>query len=341
MDLNDKAILVTGGCGLLGSTIIDRLLDRFRPRRIVVIDNLVRGTLLNLESAQSRFPIELVRKDIREFAAIRPFFDGIDAVFHQAAIRITLCAQEPRECLEVLIDGSFNVLQASVEAGVQKVIAASSASVYGMADVFPTPESHSPYNNRTWYGAAKVANEGMLRSFHDMHGLNYVALRYFNVYGPRMDIFGKYTEVLIRWLDCIDRGEPPKIFGDGKQTMDFVYSDDVARANLAAATGDVTDEVFNVASGVETSLLDLLSMLLRVTDSEHLRPEFLPERSVNPVPRRLADTSKAERILGFRSEIDLAEGLRRLVTWRREILARGQREAYEGAAVVPVAALQN
>jgi UDP-glucose 4-epimerase len=330
MKLNAKTVLVTGGCGLIGSTIIDQLLAGPAPRRIVVLDNLVRGTLLNVESALASGRVELVKADVRDFRAIRPHFDGVDAVFHQAAIRITQCATEPRECLEVLLDGTFNVLQACVEAGVQKVVAASSASVYGMADVFPTPETQHPYHNRTWYGAAKVANEGMLRSFHDMYKLDYIALRYFNVYGPRMDVFGKYTEVLVRWLDCIDRGESPKIFGDGRQTMDFVFSEDVARANLAAMDSDVTDEVFNVGSGTETSLYGLLQALQRVTHSEHLQPEFLPERTVNPVPRRWADVTKAQRLLGFRTQVDLEEGLRRLVAWRREVLQRGQRAAYEG-----------
>jgi UDP-glucose 4-epimerase len=334
MNLTDKLILVTGGCGLIGSTIIDQLLETCRPRKIIVIDNLVRGTLLNLEHAMESGRVELMREDVRRFDRIRPLFEGVDVVFHQAAIRITQCASEPRECLEVLVDGTFNVLQACVEAGVKKVVAASSASVYGMADVFPTPENHHPYNNRTWYGAAKVANEGLLRTFNDMHGLNYVALRYFNVYGPRMDIFGKYTEVLIRWLECVDRNEAPKIFGDGKQTMDFVFSEDVARANLAAMLGDVSDEVFNVASGVETSLLGLLQALLEVTDAQHLRPQFLPERSVNPVPRRWADISKAKRLLGFEAQVELHEGLSKLVEWRRRTLARGQSAAYEGTAVL-------
>ncbi len=328
MDLKGTSILVTGGCGLIGSTIIDQLLREHEPRRIVVLDNLVRGTTINLEAALASGRVELVRTDIRDFAAIRPYFSGIDAVFHQAAIRITLCAEQPRECLEVLVDGTFNVLTACVQANVKKLVAASSASVYGMADVFPTPEDHHPYNNRTWYGAAKVANEGMLRSFADMHKLNYVALRYFNVYGPRMDVFGKYTEVLIRWLDCIDRNESPKIFGDGTQTMDFVYSEDVARANLAAMTGDITDEIFNVASGTETSLLELLHALLRVAGREDLQPVFLPERSVNPVPRRLADITKAARLLGFRTQVGLEEGLRRLMAWRAEVLARGEASAY-------------
>jgi UDP-glucose 4-epimerase len=333
VDLENKTVLVTGGCGLIGSTIVDQLLAAdVTPRRVIILDNLVRGTMLNVESALSGGRAQLVRTDIRDFAAIRPHFEGVDVVFHQAAIRITQCAVAPRECLEVLVDGTFNVLQACVEAGVKKVVAASSASVYGLANVFPTHEDHHPYYNRTWYGAAKVANEGMLRSFNDIYRLNYVALRYFNVYGPRMDIFGKYTEVLIRWLDCIDRNEQPKIFGDGKQTMDFVYSEDVARANIAAMLSDVSDDVFNVASGVETSLLELLRALLVVTGSEHLCPQFLPERSVNPVPRRWADVTKAKRLLGFEARVGLREGLEKLVQWRRQTLARGQTAAYEGGA---------
>ncbi len=332
MELSHKTILVTGGCGLIGSTIIDQLLAADPALRVIVLDNLSRGTLLNLEAAMQSGRVELVREDIRNFARIRPYFDGVDGVFHQAAIRITRCAQEPRECLEVLVDGTFNVLSACVEAGVKRLVAASSASVYGMADRFPTDEMHHLYNNRTLYGAAKVANEGMLRSFNDMYGLPYVALRYFNVYGPRMDVFGKYTEVLIRWLDCLDRGEPPKIFGDGKQTMDFVHVEDVARANVLAMQSDASDEVFNVACGEETSLLGLLEALLRATGHGDVQPEFLPTRAVNPVPRRLADIRKAEKMLGFRARVGLEEGLRQLVAWRREIIRRGARADYEGEA---------
>ena len=335
MKLEGKRILVTGGCGLIGSTIIDQLLAATNSTHIVVIDNLSRGTMLNLESALSSGRVELIREDIRHFDRIRPYFDSIDAVFHQAALRITRCAQEPRECLEVLIDGTFNVLQACVEANVQRLVAAYSASVYGMADHFPTAESHHLYNNRTLYGAAKMANEGMLRSYNDMYGLPYVSLRYFNVYGPRMDVFGKYTEVLIRWLDCLDRREQPKIFGDGQQTMDFVYVGDIARANLLAMESDVSDEVFNVASGTETSLLELLQALLRVTGNEHVKPVFLPERTVNPVPRRLADVSKSDRLLRFRSKIGIDEGLRNLIAWRREVLRRGHQVEYEGNQAVP------
>ncbi len=203
---------------------------------------------------------------------------------------------------------------AAQAAGVKRVVAASSASIYGLADRFPTREEHHPYNDQTWYGASKTMLEGLLRSYHAMHGLPYVAMRYFNVYGPRMDLHGKYTEVMIRWMDRIDAGQPPMIFGDGLQTMDFVYIDDVARANVLALESDVTGEAFNVASGTETSLRGLAEALLGAMGSAQ-KPEFGPERTVNPVSRRLADVGKAERLLGFRAEVGLDEGLVRLVDW--------------------------
>jgi len=240
---------------------------------------------------------------------------GIDAVLHMAALRITACAADTREAMEVMCDGTFNVVEAARAAKVQKVVAASSASIYGLADAFPTREDHHPYNNRTWYGASKVMLEGLLRSYHSMYALPYVAMRYFNVYGPRMDIYGKYTEVLIRWMERIAAGQPPLIFGDGLQTMDFVYIDDVARSNVLALRSEASDEVFNVASGTETSLNDLAMALLRVMGAKNLTPEYGPERSVNPVPRRLASTDKAERLLGFKAQVGLDDGLRSLVHW--------------------------
>src|SRR5215469_12553895 len=253
--------LITGGAGLVGSHIAD-LLVREGAGEIVVLDNFVRGSRHNLEWAMSHGPVKLVVGDIRDQEAVAAAMQSVDYLFHQAAIRITQCAEEPRLALEVLVDGTFNVLEAAVAAGVRKVVAASSASVYGMADEFPTAESHHPYHNRTLYGAAKVFNEGLLRSFNEMHGLDYVALRYFNVYGPRMDIHGVYTEVLIRWMERIAAGQPPLIFGDGRQTMDFVYIEDVARANVLAMKSDASDEVFNVASGTETSLRELALLLM-------------------------------------------------------------------------------
>jgi UDP-glucose 4-epimerase len=240
----------------------------------------------------------------------------MDVVFHQAALRITQCAEEPRLALEVMVDGTYNVIESALAHSVRRIVAASSASVYGLAEQFPTDESHHPYANDTLYGAAKTFNEGLLRSFHAMRGLEYVALRYFNVYGPRMDIHGVYTEVLVRWMERITAGEAPLILGDGSQTMDFVYIGDVARSNLLAAEADVDDEVFNVASGTETSLLELAQLLIAVMGSD-VTVEHGPERAVNKVPRRLADTGLARERLGFETEVDLEEGLRSLVDWWR------------------------
>jgi len=311
--MNFKRALITGGAGLVGSHIAD-LLVRDGLDEIVIVDNFTRGRRDNLANALASGTITIVEGDVRDRKLMAEAMRGIDVVFHQAAIRITQCAEDPRLALDVLSTGTFNVLEAAVAARVKKVVAASSASVYGLAEEFPTPETHHGYDNRTIYGAAKLFNEGLLRSFHDMYGLNYVALRYFNVYGPRMDIHGVYTEVLIRWMERLAKGEPCLILGDGTQTMDFVFIEDIARANLLAAKANVTDEVFNVASGTETSLNELAAALGRVMGCCR-QPQYGPARKVNPVSRRLADTAKAERLLGFKARVSLEEGLSRLVAW--------------------------
>jgi UDP-glucose 4-epimerase len=319
--LEGATVLVTGGAGLVGSHIVDQLIDE-GAGEIRILDNLVRGRRDNLESASARRDLVFLAGDIRDRDLVREAITGCDYVFHQAAIRITLCAEQPRECIEVLVDGTFNIFEAAVAAGVKKVVYASSASVYGGADIFPTTERHHPYNNRTLYGASKVMNEGIARSFHDMYGLPSVGLRYFNIYGPRMDVTGAYTEVFIRWLDCVERGVPPQIHGDGSASMDFVYIEDVARANILALQSRSVDDVFNVASGTETSLLGLWQAIQDVTGAHHLQPEFHPPRKVNAVPRRLADTSRARKHLGFEAKTSLVEGLERLAAWRNECLVR-------------------
>jgi UDP-glucose 4-epimerase len=322
--LQGATVLVTGGAGLIGSHIVDRLIDE-GAGEIRVLDNLVRGHPRNLASATARSKsIKFINGDVRDRKTVADAVAGCDYVFHQAAIRITHCAEQPRECMDVLVMGAFNVFEAAVAAKVKKVVYASSASVYGGTDVFPTDERHHPYNNRTIYGAAKVMNEGIARSFNDMYGLPSVGLRYFNVYGPRMDVTGVYTEVFVRWLECIDKGARPQIHGDGKATMDFVFVEDIARANILAMKADRKDDVYNVASGTETSLLGLWEAMQRVTGAFHLAPEFHPPRKVNPVPRRLADVSRAKNELGFTTEIELEEGLRRLDVWRREVLSKNE-----------------
>ena len=324
-------VLVTGGAGTIGSTIVDRLLEA-GAARVDVLDNLVRGRRANLDGALADGRVSLVEGDIRDRDLVHDLTRGQDLVFHQAAIRITQCAEEPRLALEVLVDGSFNVIEAATQAKVDKVVAASSASVYGLAEQFPTPEVQHPYANDTFYGAAKTFNEGMLKSFRAMNGLDYVALRYFNVYGPRMDVHGLYTEVLVRWMERIDDGVPPLIFGDGRQTMDFVFTTDIARANVLAAASPVVEGVYNVARGEETSLLELAEALLRVMGSD-LSVEHGPERGVNGVVRRLADTCAAERDLGFVAHTGIEDGLRQLVEWwrpQRDEIAAGRELAGAG-----------
>jgi UDP-glucose 4-epimerase len=298
--IEDSVCLVTGGAGTIGSTIVDQLVAA-GAAEIRVLDNFVRGRRANLADALASGKVHVVEGDIRDVDTVREATRGTDLVFHQAAIRITQCAEEPR----------------GGQAGVRKVVAASSASVYGLATEFPTTELHHPWANDTFYGAAKVFNEGMLRSFHAMYGLDYVALRYFNVYGPRMDIHGLYTEVLIRWMERITAGQPPLVMGDGNQTMDFVFTTDIARANLLAAESSVTDAVFNIATSTETSLLELAEALLEVMDGGTLSVEFGPARAVNGVTRRLASIEAAQQQLGWKPEVDLHTGLRALVDWWR------------------------
>ena len=313
--MRGERVLITGGAGTIGSHIADLVVAQ-EPREVVILDDFVRGRRENLAWALANGNVEIVEGDIRDAALVRELTRGIDVVFHQAAIRITQCAEEPRLALEVLVDGTYNVVEAAAQEGVRKLVAASSASIYGLAEEFPTKENHHPYANDTLYGAAKVFNEGLLRSFKAMSDLDYVALRYFNAYGPRMDVHGLYTEVLVRWMERIEAGEAPIVLGDGLQTMDFVYVGDIARANVLAANSDLTDEVFNVASGVETSLLELAQALLQVMDSD-LSVVHGPPRAVNGVTRRLADTNTSRERLGFEAEVGLLEGLTRLVTWWR------------------------
>lgn len=328
--LRGERALVTGGAGTIGSHIVDQLIDA-GASEVVVLDNFVRGRRENLARASASGLVEIVEGDIRDRALVRRLIQDADVVFHQAAIRITQCAEEPRLANEVLVDGTFNVVEAAAAVGVRKVVAASSASIYGLATQFPTTEDHHPYDNDTLYGSAKTYNEGLLRSYHAMTGLDYVALRYFNVYGPRMDAHGLYTEVLIRWMERIEVGRPPLIFGDGAQTMDFIYVEDIARANILAATAEATDQVFNVASGVETSLRELAELLIGVMGAD-LDVEFGPERAVNKVSRRLADTSAARHVLGFEARISMEEGLAGLVDWWRAERADAQLAPAEVAA---------
>lgn len=314
-DMNGARVFITGGAGFVGSHIADQILAA-GAGSVIALDDFSRGRVSNLDSAIATGRLRLVDGDLRDRALVDRLTAGADFVFHQAALRITQSAEQPQRAIEVMVIGTQHVLDAAVAHHVTKVLSASSASVYGEAAYLPMDEAH-PFNNRTLYGAAKIANEQMHRAYAEMFGLSYVMLRPFNVYGPRMDIHGIYTEVMVRWLERLSRGEPPLIFGDGLQTMDFVAVEDVARAYLLAATARVTDEVLNAGSGVETSLLELCVLMCAAMGSA-LQPEFAPARRINPVTRRLASTVRARELLGFDAAISLSEGLQRLVDWFRQ-----------------------
>ena len=321
-ELAGSRVLITGGAGFVGSHIADALVDA-GVAEIIALDNLVRGRNENLALARERggekTRVTLVEGSICDRELVRRLTQGMDYVFHEAALRITHCAAEPREAHAVMFDGAFNVFEAAVDAKVKKLVTASSASVYGEPSYLPIDEQH-PYNNRTLYGAGKIANEHVLRSLNDMYGVPYLALRYFNVYGPRMDIYGAYTEVMIRWMDRIDQGLAPIIFGDGEQSMDFVYVGDVALANVLAMQSEASDEALNVAMGTQTTLNVLSRMLCEVMGHPDLEPEYREERKVNPVRRRLGSTTRASERIGFNAQVDLRAGLGELVNWRRAVL---------------------
>ena len=317
--LANKNILITGGAGFIGSHIADIAVQE--GGIVTCYDNLCRGSLNNIahlldkNGDQFRF----VHADVRDNMKLEESVSKADVVFHQSALRITACAEHKELAFETMGRAFFDLLELCVKYKTERLVVASSASVYGLAETFPTPETCHNYDNKTLYGALKIFNEALLRSYHDMHGLNYVATRNFNVFGPRMDTEGKYTEVLVRWMERIEDGLGPIIYGDGNQTMDFVDVRDVARANILAAKSESTDEVFNVASGTETSLVDLAYTLLDVMGRSDLEVVHEAERAVNPVPRRLADISKADAVLGFKSEIDLKCALQELVEWWRSV----------------------
>ncbi len=314
--ISGARFLVTGGAGFVGSTIVDQLLEA-GAAEVRVLDNFVRGTWSNLSAALETSRTNVIEGDIRDTGLVDRACEGVDYVFHEAALRITQCADVPREAVDVLIGGTLNVLESAVRHGIKKIVAASSASVYGEPSYLPIDEAH-PFNNRTMYGAGKIAGEQLLRAYFTASGLPYVAFRYFNVYGPRMDTVGVYTEVMIRWLDAIEANQPPLIFGTGEQSMDFVYVGDVARANLLALESDVADEVFNVGTGVQTSLKELCSLMLKLNNSS-LKPEYREARKVGNVQARRAAIEKARKMLGFSSEVALEQGLSEMIQWKRAI----------------------
>ncbi len=319
MDLTDKRIVVIGGAGLVGSYIVDQLIQE-PVREIVVYDNFVRGTQSNLANAIKSDKVRVVAASMTNRVTLRHELEGADGVFLLASLWLGECVNDPRSAWEVNVMGTWNVVEACRDLGIKRIVYSSSASVYGNALQTPMTEDH-PFNNRTTYGATKIACEQMFRSIYEQHKLPYVGYRYMNVYGPRMDYKGTYVSVIMKVLDRIFSGQPPLIFGDGKQMYDFVYVGDIARANILGMKADCSDEFFNIGMGIGTTINELVDILLELTGSD-LKPQFLPQEQ-SFVTYRIGSTEKAERLLGFKATTPLVEGLRQVIEWRRgQIQAR-------------------
>lgn len=316
MDLRGKRLLVIGGAGFIGSHLLDHLVCE-DVAEISVYDDFTRGTRPNIAAAlrDPRVRIFELGGSILHTDILNAAMKGVDCVFHLAALWLLHCNDFPRSAFEVNVAGTFNVLEACIANKVQRLIYSSSASVYGDALQVPMTEDHA-FNNRTFYGATKIAGEQMARAFHQRFGLDYVGLRYMNIYGPRQDMKSVYTSVIMKVLDRIEEGKAPIVYGDGSQTYDFLYVEDAARANIAAAKATATDRCYNIGRGEGTSVKSLVEMLLAATGSP-LKIQYEPAGQTF-VTQRVGSTDAARRDLGFEATTDLAEGIRRIIAWRRE-----------------------
>jgi len=314
LDTRGKKFAVIGGAGLIGSHLIDQLVQE-DVAEIVIYDNFVRGTLENLENVinDPRVRIYEAGGDICQTDILNAALKGMDGVFHFAALWLLQCHEFPRSAFDVNVRGTFNVFEACVANGVKRLVYSSSASVYGDAVEEPMTEEH-PFNNTNFYGATKIAGEAMARALHHRYGLPFVGLRYMNVYGPRQDYHGAYIAVIMRMLDAIDRGEPPVIYGDGSQAYDFVYVSDCAVANVCAMKAETVDRFYNVGTGKRTSIRELASMLLRITDSRQ-KIRYEPD-GLTFVKNRIGCPKRAAAEIGFVAKVSLECGLRELLDWR-------------------------
>ena len=315
MELKGKKFLVIGGAGLIGSHTVDRLLNE-DVSELIVYDNFVRGSEENLHEAMKdpRVRIYEVGGDILQTDIHQSAMKGVDGVFHLAALWLLQCHEYPRTAFDVNVRGTFNVMEGCIAQGVKRLVYSSSASVYGDAVQEPMTEDH-PFNNQNFYGATKIAGEAMLRAFHHRYGLNFVGLRYMNVYGPRQDYHGAYIAVIMKMLDAIDRGDGPTIMGDGSEAFDFVAVEDCGRANVCAIKADTTDRFYNVGTGHRTSLKELAELLLEIT-SCNKAINYSPRSQATLVRNRIGCPKLASKEINFDAKLDLREGLNRLVEWR-------------------------
>jgi UDP-glucose 4-epimerase len=316
MDIIGKRLVVIGGAGLIGSHTVDQLLNH-DVKSLVIYDNFARGTVRNLANALKDPRVEVFEAggDVQQIDVLNAALAGAEGVFHLAALWLLHCHDFPRSAFDVNIRGTFNVLEACVANKVGRLVYSSSASVYGDAVAEPMDEDH-PFNSKNFYGATKIAGEAMARAFHHRYGLNVVGLRYMNVYGPRQDYRGAYIAVIMKMLDAIDRGEGPTVLGDGSEAFDFVAVEDCARANICAMRADNVDRFYNVGTGRRTSLKELAERLCHLTDCN--QPiKYAPRSQATLVRNRIGSPKLAAGEIGFKAEIDLDDGLRRLIAWRK------------------------
>ena len=317
MELKGKRLMVVGGAGLIGSHTVDQLLNE-DVEKVLIYDNFTRGREENLASAlkDPRCSVYDIGGDILQTDILNAAMkdNAIDGVFHLAALWLLQCHEYPRSAFSTNVTGTFNVMEACVANKIKRLVWSSSASVYGDAVTEPMEEDH-PYNNKNFYGATKIAGEAMMRSFHHRYGLDYVGLRYMNVYGPRQDYHGAYIAVIMKMLDAIDRGEAPTIMGDGSEAFDFVAVEDCAKANVCGMSSNATDEFYNVGTGHRTSLKELAEKLLNLTGFNK-EIQYLPRSQATLVKNRIGSPLKAKKEIGFIADIGLDEGLKRLIDWR-------------------------
>jgi UDP-glucose 4-epimerase len=328
MDLTGKKLVLLGGAGLIGSHTAD-LLTKEDVKEIVIYDNFVRGSEENLQLAleDPRVSIYDIGGDILQTDILHSAFDGADGIFHFAALWLLQCHEFPRSAFDVNVRGTFNVMEACVAKGITRLVSSSSASVYGDAITEPMYEDH-PYNNKNFYGATKIAGEALLHAYHHRYGLDYVGLRYMNVYGPRQDYHGAYIAVIMKMLDAIDRGDSPTIMGDGSEAFDFVAVEDCALANVCAMKSSATDENYNVGTGVRTPLKELAETIIELTRCDK-QIQYAPRSEATLVKNRVGDPTKATNEIGFTATIGLREGMQKLIDWRSEHKAGLERRRME------------
>lgn len=320
MKLENARILVIGGSGFIGNFVVREIL-RHPVKEVIVYDNFSRGKMGNIEDVlvDPRCKIFPFGGDIRDIDILDKAMEDMDYVFQLAAMWLLHCKDFPRTAFEVNIAGTFNVLEACVRHNVKKLIYSSSASVYGDAVQIPMKEDH-PFNNKNFYGATKIAGEAICTAFNDRFGLNVIGLRYMNVYGPGQDQHAAYTGVVPIMLNKIAANETPIINGDGSQAYDFIYVEDVARANVMALESEVTHGYYNVGTEIQTTIRELCNLILRLKDS-NLSVEYKPYSSDDArqfVKNRIGSAELAKKELGFEHKFSLEEGLQKLIDWRIE-----------------------